>query len=119
MKKTTPAKERSTRSRSTSNGNGNHAPEAKTARRAAAPASRGGAATVAKSKSRTEIAATSTQQRAPRAKRNGRSIRLDTEQIAVRAYFISERRRHEGRPGCATDDWVVAEQELIAEISRS
>jgi hypothetical protein len=38
------------------------------------------------------------------------------EQIQVRAYFISERRRKLGIPGDEHQDWVAAEQELRAEL---
>ena len=38
------------------------------------------------------------------------------EQIQVRAYFISERRRKLGIPGDQHHDWVAAEQELRTEL---
>jgi len=37
------------------------------------------------------------------------------EQIAMRAYFISEERRQTGRSGDHLSDWRDAEQQLIAE----
>ena len=39
------------------------------------------------------------------------------EQVQLRAYFISERRRKLGLPGDESRDWLTAEQELREEIS--
>ena len=39
------------------------------------------------------------------------------EQVQLRAYFISERRRKLGLPGDESHDWLTAEQELRAELS--
>jgi hypothetical protein len=39
-----------------------------------------------------------------------------SEQVALRAYFIGERRRSLGIPGDETSDWVAAERELLAEL---
>jgi hypothetical protein len=41
-----------------------------------------------------------------------------SEQVALRAYFIGERRRSLGIPGDETSDWVAAERELLAELKR-
>src|ERR1700756_1759880 len=41
------------------------------------------------------------------------------EQVALRAYFISERRRSLGIAGDETSDWVQAEQELSEELKVS
>ena len=38
------------------------------------------------------------------------------EQVALRAYFIGERRRNLGIPGDETSDWVEAEREILEEI---
>jgi len=38
------------------------------------------------------------------------------EQVALRAYFIAERRRLLGIDGDETSDWVAAETELLAEL---
>jgi Protein of unknown function (DUF2934) len=38
------------------------------------------------------------------------------EQVQLRAYFISERRRKLGLPGDESHDWLTAEQELRAEL---
>jgi hypothetical protein len=38
------------------------------------------------------------------------------EQIQMRAYFISERRRRFDLPGDANSDWLEAKRQLLAEI---
>ena len=38
------------------------------------------------------------------------------EQIQMRAYFISERRRRFALPGDANSDWLEAKRQLLAEI---
>jgi hypothetical protein len=53
----------------------------------------------AKSKSRKKVAAQPT-----------------VEQVALRAYFIAERRRNLGIPGDETSDWVAAEREILEEL---
>ncbi len=40
------------------------------------------------------------------------------EEIAVRAYFISQKREQAGIPGSPVDDWLKAEQELLEERKR-
>jgi hypothetical protein len=42
--------------------------------------------------------------------------KMISEQVALRAYFIGERRRTLGIPGDETSDWVAAEQELLEEL---
>ena len=37
---------------------------------------------------------------------------VTTESVALRAYYIGERRRHLGHPGDAESDWLQAEREL-------
>ena len=39
-----------------------------------------------------------------------------SEQIEMRAYFISERRRRFDLPGDANSDWLEAKRQLLAEI---
>jgi hypothetical protein len=39
-----------------------------------------------------------------------------SEQVALRAYFIGERRRTLGIHGDETSDWVAAERELLEEL---
>jgi hypothetical protein len=43
--------------------------------------------------------------------------RPSDEQVALRAYFISERRRNLGFPGDETSDWVEAEREISEELN--
>ena len=38
------------------------------------------------------------------------------EQVALRAYFIGERRRNLGIPGDETSDWVEAEREILEKL---
>ena len=40
---------------------------------------------------------------------------LSTNDIALRAYYIAERRRNLGMPGDETGDWVEAERQLSTE----
>jgi len=44
------------------------------------------------------------------------SLSPTVEQVQVRAYFISERRRKLGLPGDEGHDWLTAERELLAEL---
>jgi hypothetical protein len=41
---------------------------------------------------------------------------LSAEQVALRAYFIGERRRSLGIHGDETSDWIAAETQLLAEL---
>jgi hypothetical protein len=43
-------------------------------------------------------------------------VQPTSEQVALRAYFIGERRRTLGIQGDETSDWVAAERELLAEL---
>ena len=43
------------------------------------------------------------------------TVRPAREDIALRAYFISERRRSLGLPGDEHQDWIEAERQLMAE----
>jgi hypothetical protein len=51
----------------------------------------------------------------PATSKNNRIIQEGKDKIALRAYFIGERRRSLGIVGDETSDWVQAEQELSAE----
>jgi hypothetical protein len=44
------------------------------------------------------------------------ALRPSAEQVALRAYFIAERRRSLGVHGDETSDWIAAERELLAEL---
>ncbi|MDR3403568.1 MAG: DUF2934 domain-containing protein [Chthoniobacter sp.] len=41
--------------------------------------------------------------------------RYSREDVALRAYFISEKRRSQGLPGDEHHDWLEAERQLLAE----
>ena len=41
---------------------------------------------------------------------------LTNDQISMRAYFISERRRRLALPGDANSDWLEAKRQLLAEV---
>lgn len=41
---------------------------------------------------------------------------LSTDDIALRAYFIAEKRQLEGTPGDSQNDWIEAERQLLAEL---
>src|SRR6516225_6395439 len=43
------------------------------------------------------------------------ALQLDADRVALRAYFIGERRRTLGIPGDPTSDWLQAERELLEE----
>ena len=43
---------------------------------------------------------------------------ISSEDIALRAYFIAERRQKMGWPGDSAGDWVEAERQLKAEAAR-
>ena len=55
---------------------------------------------------------------APKSKNNN-VIEISREELALRAYFIGERRRSLGMDGDETSDWVQAEQELCRELAAS
>jgi hypothetical protein len=48
---------------------------------------------------------------------NANRVKPTFEQIQVRAYFVSEHRRKLGVPGDEHQDWITAEQELLAELT--
>lgn len=43
---------------------------------------------------------------------------ISTDDIALRAYFIAERREKMGWPGDSTGDWVEAERQLLVEAKK-
>jgi Protein of unknown function (DUF2934) len=54
---------------------------------------------------------------APQAKASRETVTRPTaEQVALRAYFLAERRRTLGSEGDETSDWIAAERELIEEL---
>jgi long-chain acyl-CoA synthetase len=51
-------------------------------------------------------------------KASGKSAPKPTqEQIALRAYFISQERQRSGRYGCPESDWLQAERSVFAELT--
>jgi DUF2934 family protein len=46
----------------------------------------------------------------------GGSVEPSEEQIRLRAYFISERRRRFALPGDAASDWLEARRQLLSEL---
>lgn len=52
------------------------------------------------------------------AKAAAKKLPVCDEDIALRAYFIAERRHKMGWPGDSTGDWVEAERQLKAEAAR-
>lgn len=62
-------------------------------------------------------AADSTPRKAPVRKRG--EVTVSREDIALRAYYISERRQAMGWPGDETGDWVEAERQLLQEAKEA
>jgi len=52
---------------------------------------------------------------APRQRTKSKPIEPPDEEIRLRAYFISERRRRFGLPGDASSDWLEAKRQLLSE----
>lgn len=48
--------------------------------------------------------------------RKSSDAQASNEQVALRAYFIGERRRNLGIPGDETSDWVEAEREISEQL---
>jgi hypothetical protein len=46
---------------------------------------------------------------------NAGATKPNDEEIRIRAYFISERRRRLGLPGDASSDWLEAKKQLLSE----
>lgn len=55
---------------------------------------------------------------APKKKPAPRPV-ISTDDIALRAYYIAERRQKMGWPGDSTSDWVEAERQLVAEAKKA
>jgi len=56
-----------------------------------------------------------TKARKPAAPRKKKPVAPTVEEVALRAYFIAERRQNMGWPGDETSDWVEAELQLKRE----
>ena len=48
----------------------------------------------------------------------GEGAEPSEEQVRLRAYFISERRRRFALPGNAESDWLEAKRQLLSEADR-
>lgn len=57
--------------------------------------------------------------RKPAAGKAKASPGFSQEDVAVRAYFVSEKRRADGLPGDEHGDWLEAERQLLAEQSKA
>ncbi len=84
-----------------------------TAKKATAPAARPAKpATPKKAPARPAAAKPKPKRASPPA-----SVSPSTDAIATRAYFIAEKRRADGLPGDAQQDWIEAERHLLAEAA--
>lgn len=63
--------------------------------------------------------ASATKPKAAPVKKAAAAIVITGEDIALRAYYIAERRQKMGWPGDSTNDWVEAERQLRAEAKKS
>jgi len=57
--------------------------------------------------------------KAPAKKKSAARPAITGDDIALRAYFIAERRQKMGWPGDSTGDWVEAERQLVAEAKKA
>lgn len=91
------------------------------AKGAAKKPAKAGAKAKAAGKSRGTAPRKSAAPRKPRALKPGNSkarrTSISDEDIRIRAYFISERRQQEGRPGDSAHDWLEAHRQLQEEAS--
>ena len=83
----------------------------------AAPAKRAAKPSAAKQPAAEKKAATRPKPSAakPAAKPAAKAPGFTTDDIALRAYFIAEKRRQNGLPGDEHHDWLEAERQLLAE----
>ena len=80
--------------------------------KAAPPVAKRSVKTAAKAKPAAKTAKTS----AAKPKRAAKSAPSFTrEDVALRAYFLSEKRRNQGLPGDEHQDWIEAERQLLME----
>ncbi len=52
------------------------------------------------------------------AKKAASQTAISPDDIALRAYFIAEKRQAQGLPGDAHQDWLEAERQLLAEAKK-
>jgi hypothetical protein len=117
---TMPAKTKTkTQPAKASSGLGKAAKTAKPAQKPAAKAAVKAAPTVKREPATTKKTATATE-KAPKLKSTvtATEIVITTDDIALRAYYIAERRRSMGWSGDEHSDWVEAESQLKAEAKR-
>jgi hypothetical protein len=74
--------------------------------------SRSAASQAVPAKKATKKTAVAAAEKAPANPQKNKVVQDSKEQVALRAYFIGERRRSLGIAGDETSDWVQAEQEL-------
>jgi hypothetical protein len=55
--------------------------------------------------------------RKPAAKKSPKAPAVTRDDVALRAYYVSEKRRAAGLPGDEHSDWIEAERQLLAEQS--
>ena len=67
-------------------------------------------------KKTTKKTAVAAAEKTPANQQKNNVIQDGKDQVALRAYFIGERRRSLGIAGDETSDWVQAEQELSKEL---
>jgi len=85
-------------------------------RKTKAPAAKAAKPAVIKETLTQEPAAKSTPKPAPKKAASKAVARVITrDDIALRAYYIAEKRHKHGIPGDSAQDWLEAERELIAE----
>lgn len=85
------------------------------------PAAPTAAKRVVKPAAKTKPAAKKAKAPAPRrtVKAAPTTPRYTSNEVALRAYFISEKRRAHGLPGDEHQDWIEAERQLLAESGKS
>lgn len=90
----------------------------KTTKATTNPAAGVGAPTATKTLA-TKKSTAAKQSRPPAAGRSRptKAVAVRYEDVALRAYFLSEKRRHAGLPGDDTQDWLDAEQQLKVELA--
>lgn len=86
------------------------------ARRAAKPAAAASTANGAKKTAapRPSAKAVAAPRRTPKTA-PARTPAFTTDDVALRAYFVAEKRRQHGLPGDEHQDWIEAESQLLAE----
>ena len=71
----------------------------------------------AKAKKTVATKATSARVKASPVTKTAAGSRVTPADVALRAYFIAEKRQKSGLPGDSTSDWVEAERQLKAEAA--